>query len=286
METPLARREGYRACGIASIMDPMPPPIKQTVPYYEPFGDERAVFEAAWRNRLPLLIKGPTGCGKTRFIAHMAARLSLPLHTVACHDDLSAADLVGRHLLQDGATVWCDGPLTRAVREGGICYLDEVVEARKDTTVVLHPLADDRRVLPIERTGELLRAPPSFMLVISYNPGYQNLLKALKPSTRQRFLALRFDFPTPERERAIVVGETGCDAATAACLVQLAGAFRALKEHDLDEVPSTRLLVYAAQLVKGGMDRITACRVALVEALTDDETTAAALSDVVNATFG
>ncbi len=255
----------------------------QEKPYYEPFGDECAVFEAAWRNRLPLLIKGPTGCGKTRFVAHMAARLDLPLHTVACHDDLSAADLVGRHLLQGGTTVWCDGPLTRAVREGGICYLDEVVEARKDTTVVLHPLADDRRVLPIERTGEMLPAPPSFMLVVSYNPGYQNLLKSLKPSTRQRFLALRFDFPNPERERAIVMGETGCDAATAGQLVKL--AFRALKEHDLDEVPSTRLLVYAAQLICGGMDRITACRVALVEALTDDEPTAAALLEVVNASF-
>ena len=262
------------------------PLVAPELPYYEPFGDECAIFEAAWRNRLPLLIKGPTGCGKTRFVAHMAARLGLPLHTVACHDDLSAADLVGRHLLQGGATVWCDGPLTRAVREGGICYLDEVVEARKDTTVVLHPLADDRRVLPIERTGELLAAPPGFMLVVSYNPGYQNLLKSLKPSTRQRFLALRFDFPSPERERAIVIGETGCDAAIAGQLVKLARSFRALKEHDLDEVPSTRLLVYAAQLIRGGMDQITACRVALVEALTDDEPTAAALLEVVTANFG
>ncbi|MBK8182967.1 MAG: CbbQ/NirQ/NorQ/GpvN family protein [Candidatus Competibacteraceae bacterium] len=255
-------------------------------PYYEPFGDECAVFEAAWRNCLPLLIKGPTGCGKTRFIAHMAGRLGLPLHTVACHDDLSAADLVGRHLLQGGATVWCDGPLTRAVREGGICYLDEVVEARKDTTVVLHPLADDRRVLPIERTGELLSAPPSFMLVVSYNPGYQNLLKSLKPSTRQRFLALRFDFPSPERERTIIVGETHCDPVIAGHLVKLAGAFRVLKEHDLDEAPSTRLLVYAAQLINSGMDKVTACRVALVETLTDDPMTAAALLEVVNASLG
>lgn len=255
-------------------------------PYYEPFGDECAVFEAAWRNRLPLLIKGPTGCGKTRFIAHMAGWLGVPLHTVACHDDLSAADLVGRHLLQGGVTVWCDGPLTRAVREGGICYLDEVVEARKDTTVVLHPLADDRRVLPIERTGELLSAPPSFMLVVSYNPGYQNLLKSLKPSTRQRFIALRFDFPSPQREQAIIIGETGCDAKIAAQLVKLAGAFRVLKEHDLDEVPSTRLLVYAAQLINSGMDKVTACQVALVEALTDDPMTAAALLEVVNASFG
>jgi nitric oxide reductase NorQ protein len=266
-------------------MQPHLKPQRLEVPYYEPFGDECAVFEAAWHNRLPLLIKGPTGCGKTRFVACMAARLGLPLHTVACHDDLSAADLVGRHLLQGGVTVWCDGPLTRAVREGGICYLDEVVEARKDTTVVLHPLADDRRMLPIERTGEVLPAPSSFMLVVSYNPGYQNLLKSLKPSTRQRFLALRFDFPAPERERAIVIGETGCDAATAGRLVKLAGAFRALKEHDLDEVPSTRLLVYAAQLIRGGMDPVTACRVALVEALTDDEPTAAALLEVVNASF-
>ena len=266
----------------------MKPPIEPhalETPYYEPSGDECAVFEAAWRHRLPLLIKGPTGCGKTRFVAHMAARLELPLHTVACHDDLSAADLVGRHLLHGGATVWCDGPLTRAVREGGICYLDEVVEARKDTTVVLHPLADDRRVLPIERTGEILTAPPSFMLVVSYNPGYQNLLKSLKPSTRQRFIALRFDFPSAERERAIVMGETACDAATAEQLVELGRAFRALGEHDLDEVPSTRLLVYAAQLIHGGMDRVTACRVALVEALTDDQQTAAALLEVVNARF-
>lgn len=266
-------------------MQPLLKPPTLEIPYYESCGDECAVFEAAWRNRLPLLIKGPTGCGKTRFVAHMAVRLKLPLHTVACHDDLSAADLVGRHLLQGGATIWCDGPLTRAVREGGICYLDEVVEARKDTTVVLHPLADDRRVLPIERTGEMLQAPPSFMLVVSYNPGYQNLLKSLKPSTRQRFLALRFDFPNPDREKAIVIGETGCDPVVATQLVKLAGAFRALKEHDLDEVPSTRLLVYAAQLMHGGMDRITACRVALVETLTDDEQTAAALLEVVNAGF-
>ena len=255
-------------------------------PYYEPSGNECAVFESAWRNRLPVLIKGPTGCGKTRFVAHMAARLGLPLYTVACHDDLSAADLVGRHLLHGGETVWCDGPLTRAVREGGICYLDEVVEARKDTTVVLHPLADDRRILPIDRTGEVLVAPPGFMLVASYNPGYQNLIKSLKPSTRQRFIALRFDFPSPEREQAIVIGETGCDTATARQLVQIGHAFRALKEHDLDEVPSTRLLIYAAQLIHGGMDRITACRAALVEALTDDEQTAAALLEVVHASFG
>lgn len=268
-----------------TLLNPQLAPSAAPIPYYQPFGDECTIFELAWRQRLPLLIKGPTGCGKTRFVAHMAARLGLPLHTVACHDDLSAADLVGRYLLQGGATIWSDGPLTRAVREGGICYLDEVVEARKDTTVVLHPLADDRRILPIERTGELLQAPDSFMLVVSYNPGYQNLLKSLKPSTRQRFLALRFEFPNAEQEQAILMGETGCTAALAGQLVKLANAFRALKEHDLDEVPSTRLLVYAAQLILGGMDQITACRVALVEALTDDEITAAALLEVAKASF-
>src|SRR6188768_4456101 len=173
-------------------------------PFYASTGNEIALFEHAHRNRLPLLLKGPTGCGKTRFVAHMAARLGLPLHTVACHDDLTAADLTGRYLLRGGDTVWTDGPLTRAVREGGICYLDEVVEARKDVTVVLHPLTDDRRVLPLERTGEELAAPDRFMLVVSYNPGYQNILKSLKPSTRQRFLAVEFDFPPPEREAEIV----------------------------------------------------------------------------------
>ncbi|MDP3439804.1 MAG: AAA family ATPase, partial [Azonexus sp.] len=160
------------------------------LPFYEPAGDEIALFEHAFHQRLPLLIKGPTGCGKTRFVSHMAARLKLPLYTVACHDDLTAADLVGRHLISDKGTYWSDGPLTRAVREGGICYLDEVVEARKDTTVVLHPLADDRRILPIDRTGETLEAPANFMLVVSYNPGYQNLMKGLKPSTRQRFVSM------------------------------------------------------------------------------------------------
>jgi nitric oxide reductase NorQ protein len=165
------------------------------IPFYQPAGDECEVFAHAWRQQLPVLIKGPTGCGKTRFVAHMAAQLGLPLFTVSCHDDLSAADLVGRHLIAGGDTRWCDGPLTQAVRAGGLCYLDEVVEARKDTTVVLHPLTDDRRMLPIERTGEVLQAPPGFMLVVSYNPGYQHVLKTLKPSTRQRFVALSFDFP-------------------------------------------------------------------------------------------
>ena len=256
------------------------------IPFYQPAGDEVDIFQHAWKNRLPLLIKGPTGCGKTRFVSHMAARLGLPLYTVACHDDLTASDLVGRHLIGDGKTMWCDGPLTRAVREGGICYLDEVVEARKDTTVVLHPLADDRRVLPIDRTGELLEAPPSFMLVVSYNPGYQNLLKGMKPSTRQRFVSLRFDFPRPEQEEAVLIGETACAPDLARRLVAIANALRALKDRDLEEAASTRLLVYAALLIKDGMDPVAACRVGIVESLTDDADVAEGLMEVVAATFG
>lgn len=258
----------------------------QELPFYEPAGNEIDLFEHAHRNHLPVLIKGPTGVGKTRFVAFMAARLGLPLYTVACHDDLTAADLVGRHLIGDGATYWSDGPLTRAVREGGICYLDEVVEARKDTTVVIHPLADHRRTLPIDRTGEVLHAPDNFMLVVSYNPGYQNFLKGMKPSTRQRFLALRFDFPNTEREESILRGETGCDGMTAKRLVNIGRSLRALKDVDLEEVASTRLLVYAAILIRDGMDPVEACRSALVEALTDDLEVAAALDEVVLATFG
>jgi len=256
------------------------------LPYYAAQGDECQLFAQAHAARLPLLIKGPTGCGKTRLVEHMAARLGRPLVTVSCHDDLSAADLVGRHLIGGGDTVWCDGPLARAVRQGAICYLDEVVEARKDTTVVLHPLADDRRCLPIERTGELLAAPSGFMLVISYNPGYQNLLKGLKPSTRQRFVALTLGYPAPAVERAIVQAESGCPAATAARLVQLAQALRRLTEHDLEETASTRLLVMAARLAVAGLALPLACRAAIVDALTDDADTAAALAEVVRAVVG
>lgn len=255
-------------------------------PYYRPTGHEVELFEHAYRNRLPLLIKGPTGCGKTRFIAHMAARLGRPLYTVACHDDLSAADLVGRHLIGEAGTYWQDGPLTRAVREGGICYLDEVVEARKDTTVVLHPLTDDRRILPLERTGETLVAPAGFMLVVSYNPGYQNVLKGMKPSTRQRFVSLQFDFPAPDVEQEIVMAEAGVDALLARRLVNLAGSLRILKAHDLEEAASTRLVVYAASLIKSGFAPLEACRAALVETLTDDEETAVALMEIVHVTFG
>ena len=267
-------------------MNDMTLPTLLEVPFYQPVGNECELFEYAYRNRLPLLIKGPTGCGKTRFVAHMAARMARPLTTVACHDDLTAADLVGRHLIGDGQTVWSDGPLTRAVRLGGICYLDEVVEARKDTTVVLHPLTDDRRLLPIERTGEELHAPDEFMLVVSYNPGYQNLLKSLKPSTRQRFIAISFGFPPATLEQQIVIAEAGIDAHLARQLVTLVGHFRQLKDHDLEEAASTRLLVYAASLIRAGCDPVTACTAALIEPLTDDADTAAALLEVIKATFG
>lgn len=257
-----------------------------SVPFYAEQAGECRLFEHAFQQRLPLLIKGPTGCGKTRFVEHMAARLGRPLITVSCHDDLTAADLVGRYLIGDGNTVWNDGPLARAVRSGAICYLDEVVEARKDTTVVLHPLADDRRVLPIERTGELLQAPPGFMLVVSYNPGYQNLLKNLKPSTRQRFVALAFDYPVAEVERRIVMAESGADERLAMRLVKLASALRRLTDQDLEETVSTRLLVVAARLVVSGLPEHIACRAAIVDALTDDPDTAAALDDVVQAVLG
>ncbi|MGY3603129.1 MULTISPECIES: AAA family ATPase [unclassified Bradyrhizobium] len=256
------------------------------IPAYVPSGNECALFEHAWRHRLAVLLKGPTGCGKTRFVAHMAARLGIPLHTVACHDDLTAADLTGRYLLKGGDTVWTDGPLTRAVREGGICYLDEVVEARKDVTVVLHPLTDDRRILPLERTGEELVAPPGFMLVVSYNPGYQSLLKALKPSTRQRFVAIEFDFLPPEQEIAVVSAESGLPPDRVRPLVQLAGRLRALKGHDLEEGVSTRLIVYSATLVAAGVSVTEAVLAGMIEPLTDDNDVKAALVEVARAVIG
>lgn len=256
------------------------------IPYYQAVGDECELFEHAFRHRLPLLLKGPTGCGKTRFVSHMAARLGRPLHTVSCHDDLTAADLTGRYLLKGGDTVWVDGPLTRAVREGAICYLDEVVEARKDVTVVLHPLTDDRRLLPLDRTGELLEAPDGFMLVVSYNPGYQNVLKALKPSTRQRFLAVEFDFPAPAAEIAIVARESGLPEGRIAPLVRLAGALRDLKGQDLEEGVSTRLLVYCATLIRSGIKPERAIRTALIEPLTDDADVRQALLRVADIALG
>ena len=256
------------------------------IPFYRPVADECAVFEAAHRHGLPLLLKGPTGCGKTRFVEHMAARLGLPLHTVACHDDLSAADLIGRHLLKGGETEWVDGPLTRAVRQGGICYLDEVVEARKDVTVVLHPLTDDRRRLVIDRTGEELAAPATFMLVASYNPGYQSILKKLKPSTRQRFVSIGFDFPDPATETAVLTAETGLDPARAGALVRLAGHIRKLSGMDLEEGVSTRLLVYAGTLIAGGMAVDRALETAIVAPLSDEPEVQQALRDLAAAVYG
>lgn len=262
------------------------PASTDALPYYRATANECELFEMAHRLRLPVLIKGPTGCGKTRFVAHMAARLGLPMWTVSCHDDLTAADLTGRYLLKGGETEWFDGPLTRAVRAGGICYLDEVVEARKDVTVVLHPLTDDRRVLPLERTGELLSAPETFMLIVSYNPGYQNILKALKPSTRQRFIAIEFNFPQPEAEVEIVSAESGLAPDRVKPLVLLANRLRALKGQDLEEGVSTRLLVYCASLIAAGMRHDDAIRAAMIEPLSDDNDVKDGLMEVVAAVFG
>jgi nitric oxide reductase NorQ protein len=254
-------------------------------PYYEPLGEEIELFEAAFRNRLPLLLKGPTGCGKTRFMEHMAWRLKRPLITVSCHDDLTASDLVGRFLIHHGETVWVDGPLARAVRHGGICYLDEIVEARKDTTVVIHPLADDRRVLPMEKTGELLEAPSEFCLALSYNPGYQSVLKDLKQSTRQRFVALEFDYPQAELERKIIRKESGIDEGMAETLVKFAHMTRNLKGNGLDEGASTRLLVHAAKLIVSGVRPVPACQGAIARALTDDPEILAAIGELSASLF-
>jgi nitric oxide reductase NorQ protein len=229
------------------------------------------------------MLKGPTGCGKTRFVEHMAWRLGRPLVTVACHEDLAASDLVGRFLVRASETVWQDGPLARAVRAGAICYLDEIVEARADTVVVIHPLTDDRRLLPVDKTGELLAAPPGFQLVVSYNPGYQHVLKDLKPSTRQRFVALELTFPPPEAERRIVAHEGGVEAEVAGRLVGLGGRLRQLRDRGLPEVPSTRLLVAAARLIACGVGAREACRAAVAAPLTDDPELLAALHDVIDA---
>ncbi len=253
--------------------------------HYLPQGREVEIFKTAAANHLPVLIKGPTGCGKTRFVESMAQQLGRPVHTVACHDDLTAADLVGRHLIGAEGTYWQDGPLTRAVREGGICYLDEVVEARKDTTVVLHPLSDHRRVLPIERTGELLEAHPDFMLVISYNPGYQNLMKGLKPSTRQRFVALSFSYPSPEQEEVIVCQESGIDTQSARQLVALGNDLRRLKDHDLEEAASTRLLIYTALMIRSGLSHREACIACMAQPLTDEAETLTAIERLIHTYF-
>ncbi len=262
-------------------------------PWYLPLGDEVQVFEAAYAQRLPVLLKGPTGCGKTRFVEYMAWRLyrqaeterrkqETPLITVACHEDLTATDLVGRYLLSGDETVWMDGPLTRAVRSGAICYLDEVVEARKDTTVVIHSLTDHRRLLPIEKTGELLGAHQDFLLVISYNPGYQSVLKDLKPSTRQRFVSLEFTYPTPEVEAGIVAHESGVETETAQRLALIGAKVRNLREHGFEEGVSTRLLVYTAQLIASGITPRRACEAAITRAVTDDSEVQQAIDDIVD----
>jgi nitric oxide reductase NorQ protein len=254
-------------------------------PFYLPSNDEVAIFERCHERRLAVMLKGPTGCGKTRFVEYMAWRLHRPLITIACHDDLTASDLVGRFLVRHDGTAWQDGPLTRAVREGAICYLDEVVEARQDTVVVLHPLTDHRRMLPLDKTGETVVAAPTFQLVVSYNPGYQRMLKDLKPSTRQRFVALDFDFPPAEHEAAIVEREGGGDHPTAHALVALAQRLRALQDRGLAEVPSTRVLVAAARLIAGGIGARTACYAAVISPLSDDESLRGAMRDLVDATF-
>jgi nitric oxide reductase NorQ protein len=254
-------------------------------PYYEAVGNEIEIFESAYHNKLAISLRGPTGCGKTRFMEYMAWRLKLPLVTVSCHDDLTASDLIGRYLITNNETVWVDGPLTTAVRTGAICYLDEIVEARADTTVVIHPLADDRRVLPIEKLGELLLAHDSFCLTISYNPGYQSMLKDIKQSTRQRFISLEFNYPTAELEQKIVGNESGLDSDRSRQLVRFAQLTRNLKGAGLDEGASTRLLVHAGKLMLSGISPADACASAVSQALTDDAEMIAAVNELSASVF-
>ena len=271
-------------------------------PYYVPVADEIELFEAAYKQRLPLIFKGPTGCGKTRFVEYMAYRLgveltkatksadnedglNLPLITIACHEDLTASDLVGRYLLEGDQTVWIDGPLTRAVKVGGICYLDEVVEARKDTTVLIHPLTDHRRILPVEKRGELLEAAEGVLLVLSYNPGYQSALKDLKHSTRQRFVSIEFDYPPVDLEAQIVEHEAGIDKDTAYQLAKLGEKIRNLKEHGLGEGASTRLLIYAGKLIAQGIPARRACQVSVNWAVTDDHSIQQSITEIITSIF-
>jgi nitric oxide reductase NorQ protein len=265
--------------------DPLAAHRLHEAPWYRPVADEVALFEAAWQARMPMMLKGPTGCGKTRFVEYMAWKLGKPLVTVSCNEDMTAADLVGRFLLDASGTRWQDGPLALAARHGAICYLDEVVEARQDTTVVIHPLTDTRRALPLEKKGELLHAHPDFLLVISYNPGYQSLMKDLKPSTKQRFGALDFGYPAHEVEAEIVAHEAGVDAALAGKLVSVAERARNLKGHGLDEGISTRMLVHAGSLMARGVEAVAACRVALVRPITDDPDMRDALDAAVTTYF-
>jgi nitric oxide reductase NorQ protein len=254
-------------------------------PFYVFQADELTIALQAYQFGIPLLLKGPTGCGKTRFMRYLAWMLKRPLITVSCHDDLSTSDLVGRYLIRSGEAVWMDGPLTLAVRAGAICYLDEIVEARKDTTVVIHPLADDRRELPIDKLGVLLIAPPEFMLAVSYNPGYQSVLKDLKQSTRQRFLAVEFNYPAPEMEAGIIRHESGTDPETAASLVRLGIMTRGLKDSGLQEGASTRLLIHAAKLMQSRLDARTACRAAITQTITDEHELLAALDEMISSIF-
>lgn len=263
-------------------------------PWYLQVADEMEIFQAAYAAQLPVLLKGPTGCGKTRFLEHMAWQiyrhekshrnlLETPLITVSCHEDLTATDLVGRYLLSGDETVWLDGPLTRAVTTGSICYLDEVVEARKDTTVLIHALTDHRRMLPIEKKGTILDAHEDFLLVMSYNPGYQSVLKDLKPSTRQRFISIEFDYPDVEREAEIIIQESGVDAASAERLAVVGQRVRNLREHGFEEGVSTRLLIYAASLMAAGIDPHRACDVAIGHAITDDAEVQRAVKEIIDA---
>jgi nitric oxide reductase NorQ protein len=252
-------------------------------PYYRPLGDEITLFEAAYAARMPVMLKGPTGCGKTRFIEHMAWRLKTPLITVACHEDMTASDLVGRFLLDAEGTTWHDGPLTLAVRHGAICYLDEIVEARQDTTVVIHPLTDDRRILPLEKKNELVHAHPDFQLAISYNPGYQSVIKDLKESTKQRFVALDFNYPDPVIEAEIVRHESGIEPRLADTLVKIAERTRNLKGHGLDEGASTRMLIQAGRLINRSVPLPEACQTALVLPITDDRDMRDALTEAISA---
>ena len=282
--------------------------IVEAEPFYISLSDEVEIFEAAYRQRIPILLKGPTGTGKTRFVEYMAWKLGqplsvvkknsdktaaaqaspnggLPLVTVACHEDMTASDLVGRYLLDANGTRWIDGPLTRAVKVGGICYLDEIVEARKDTTVIIHPLADHRRILTIDKLGEVVEAADGFLLVVSYNPGYQNALKDLKHSTRQRFVALEFVFPDPEREAQIIAHESGVDLESAAMLAKLGDKIRNLREHGLEEAASTRVLIYAGRLILEGVQARRACQVSVTWGITDDPQIQRSLDEVVSSIF-
>lgn len=255
-------------------------------PFYQPQGNESELYEAAYAARLPVMLKGPTGCGKSRFVEYMAWKLGKPLITVACNEDMTAADLVGRFLLDANGTHWQDGPLTLAARLGAICYLDEIVEARQDTLVVIHPLTDHRRTLPLDKKGEQVEAHPDFQLVISYNPGYQSLMKDLKQSTKQRFTAFQFDYPAADLEARIVAAEAGIDGEMAARLVEVAQAGRRLKGHGLDEGISTRLIVYAATLIGRGVAPVDACKMAMVRPITDDADVIDTLDHAIGAVFG